>query len=371
MKYIPLVIAYIFSIAPVSPARAEVTTHADSLLEARKYFSFAVQYKNAESYAEAASQYEHSLAYNDTVYQVHFSYADLLMKLDRPLDARRHYLCSFMLNPGHVKSAQMLARLYYESAVYDSTLVMYEALYDLEGDPAMLRGIAALRNHLGRLPEALDAYGKLSGLGAAGYEDLLAAAETARDISRNDKAVTFAETALEKRPSDEKALRIAAGSALAADDIDTAESHFAALAGIAPEDTAVIDTLVRIAEIRGDTTERISWLERRLALTPENGAVISGLAELYFDTGRDDDGIRLTEKGLTVMPVDGRLNMLAGEYYRSQGDIDRAAKHYRTAAKDAEWEASALQRIGELEPRESADEKAEREFFSRGRKDPE
>ncbi len=98
-----LVFLMLFSVFMDETQSAEMSK-ADSLLNARKHFSFAVQYKENEEYELAREQYKKSIALNDTVYQVHYSYADLLMKMDRTKDAERHYLKSLCLNPEHYNS---------------------------------------------------------------------------------------------------------------------------------------------------------------------------------------------------------------------------------------------------------------------------
>ena len=83
-------------------------SQADSLLKASKHFSFAVQYKDNGAYDSAYAQYKKSIAFNDTVYQVHYSFGDLLMKMDLHQEAKIHYLKSLKLNPHHYNSAVML-----------------------------------------------------------------------------------------------------------------------------------------------------------------------------------------------------------------------------------------------------------------------
>ena len=146
----------------VTRACPEEISRADSLLKAKKHFSFAVQYKNNEKYDDAVRNYETSIAYNDTVFQVHYSFADLLMKMNNLPYAKRELLDVFVLNPDHYKSIALLSKMYYESADYDSALIMYENMYRLQPNQlTILESIANLREHTGKTESALDAYGEL------------------------------------------------------------------------------------------------------------------------------------------------------------------------------------------------------------------
>ncbi|MCK5346014.1 MAG: hypothetical protein KAR20_21535, partial [Candidatus Heimdallarchaeota archaeon] len=161
---------YILILASIIIFQAGITSRgffaeiskADSLLKAKKHFSFAVEYKKNEKYEDAFRNYETSIAYNDTVYQVHYSFADLLLKMNKPEYAKRELLTSFTLNPGHFKSASILASQYYKSAVYDSALVMYEAMHKIKPkQDSILSNIASLREFLDMTEKALESYAEL------------------------------------------------------------------------------------------------------------------------------------------------------------------------------------------------------------------
>ena len=84
-----------------SPAKSENGTSADEM--ARQHFSFAVQNKKGGDLKEAVAQYEKSLSYDNTIFQVHYSYADLLLEMGKKEQARRHYLTSYNPEPGSLQ----------------------------------------------------------------------------------------------------------------------------------------------------------------------------------------------------------------------------------------------------------------------------
>jgi len=343
-------------------------SRADSLLKARKHFSFAVQYKKNGNYEQAFENYKRSIAYNDSVYQVHYSFADLLMKMNRPLEARREYAASLRLNPNHYKSALMLAKLYYDAAEYDSALAAYEVLHRLKPEnPEVLETIAALRDYTGRKKEALEAYGELIDKGGDTFENCLKAASAAVSAGDMEAGNRFIRKALDKKPADRNALLLAYRISAGRNDLSSAARYLRRLAEIAP-DTAVMEKLEKIYRTRGNTENLVWVLKRRRELEPENATILGELAELLFREGDETQALSYLEKGLELSPENGRLHILAGNYYQRKGDIQRALEEYEAALKDEKWKSSAQQFIWRINPPETEAEKIEKEFFMRGKK---
>ena len=346
---------------------AEVTEE-DSLYNAKKHFSFAVQHKNNEDFELAFEQYKLSISYVDTVYQVHFSFADLLLKMGRPLEARMEYLTSLMLNPSHSKSASMLAKMYYESAEFDSALVMYEIMYRLEPENMeILAGIANLRDYLGIKTEALEAYEKLIEQDKVSYENLMRASSLALSMDEFEKAHSFLSIVLEKHPDDLDALKNAASASLAMNDPVSASQH---LRRIAETDSTDISSLTKLEDIyrRLNDTSNLIWaLELHHDVSPQDCVIIGELGEMFFREGKIKKGLEYLEKGIEISPGDGKLRILMGEYFRSRGETEKALREYEIALQDSKWRASAQEFIWQIQPPETEEEKAEREFFNSGK----
>ena len=78
-------------------------------------------------------------------------------------------------------------------------------------------------------------------------------------------------------------------------------------------------------------------------------------------------GIIYVKKGLSLKPDDGRFLILLGENYRALGQTEKALEQFRLALKDEKWKSSAQRLIWQIEKPETEEEKAERDFFSRGK----
>ena len=366
-NYILVLVAIIFQICVPSQGYSTETSKADSLLKAKKHFSFAVQYKKNEKYEDAFKNYETSLAYNDTVYQVHYSFADLLLKMNKPEYAKRELLASFTLNPGHFKSASILAGLYYDSAEYDSALVMYEAMYAISPDQdSILSNIASLREYLNMTEEALESYEELIAKGMDSYGNLMKASLLAAHIENYKLSEDYAVLALDKKPGDIDALNAALHASTEAGDMKSAEAWLRLLTAADSTGTEALVKLENLYRANSDTGQLIWALTEHHKRASGDIGIIGELAELLIREGDSEQGVTYIHKGFAIAPGDGRLRILMGVYYRKQGHTEKALEEFRIALKDSRWQASAQQFIWQIEQPETDAEKDEREFFNRG-----
>ena len=80
-----------------------------------------------------------------------------------------------------------------------------------------------------------------------------------------------------------------------------------------------------------------------------------------------DKAIGYVRKGLAIAPDDGRLRIILGEHFRADSQEQKALEQYLLDMNDNRWKSSGQRLIWQIEEPETADEKAEREFFSRGK----
>jgi len=367
--YILAIVSAALVSRPHCHAGETVSTGADSLLQAKKHFSFAVQYKGGDSLEKAAEHYRISLSYVDTLYQVHFSFADLLLKLDQRAEARRELLLSLACNPNHYNSAAMLSKLYYQAAEYDSALVMYEIMYRLKADDTtLLPGIARLRSYLGRDGEALRAYLALLEAGKPSPEDLERAMTIAVGLDRSEAVEHIAAFAVAHPDDHSQVLRLGSRYAIGKGDAETARRYLEILAELDRSDVEILESLAGLAEKSGDGESLVFALEGLHGMSPEDVTVITSLAEHLLAAGDGDDALVWMEKGLALEPENGKLRILKGNYHRARGETDRALAEYEIALRDETWQSSARQFIWQIRPPQTEEEKAEQKFFERGQK---
>ncbi|MCD6308516.1 MAG: tetratricopeptide repeat protein, partial [Candidatus Latescibacteria bacterium] len=310
-----------------------------------------------------------SLSYVDTLYQVHFSFADLLLKMGRRAEARRELLLSLECNPNHFNSAAMLSKLYYQAADYDSALVMYEIMHRLKADDTtLLPGIARLRSYLGRDGEALQAYLALLDAGTLSPEDLERAMKIAVGLDRPGAVERIAAFAAENPGDHAQALRLASRYSIGKGDAGTARRHLEMLTDPGMSDPEILESLAGLAEKKGDGESLVFALESLHRISPEDVDVITSLAEHLLNAGDGDGALAWVGKGLALEPENGKLRILKGNYYRDRGETDMALAEYEIALRDEAWQSSARQFIWQIRPPQTEEEKAEQKFFERGQK---
>ncbi len=368
IRYITIVVVLLTASAIESQTGYTGAGENGLIDNAKKHFNFAVQHKNNGNYEESLRQYQKSFSFCDTLYQVHFSYGDLLLKMENWAGARDSFFRAFYLNPGHYDTAKILAQLYYEKGDYDSTLVMYQHMYAGKPDNhALLENIAGLKVYIGRTEDALADYERLVTLGLTSYDNLMKAAKLSFKLGNAEKTSYYADMALEEKPGNISALTLAAQASLSCGELKTAARFYREVAEKDSQNVTILQNLETIYRKLAEHDNLIWTLECRHRLVPEDLSVLADLSELLYARGEMERGIDYVQKGLNIDPNDGRFRILLGESYRTRGENDKALEQYRIALQDDRWKTSAQQLIWQIEPPETEEERLEREFFTKGR----
>ncbi|MCE5249715.1 hypothetical protein LLG96_05790 [bacterium] len=340
----------------------------ETVNEAKKHYSFAVQQKNAGNSEEARRQFEKSIALWDSLYQVHYAYGDLLDQMgdkDGAVKAFRHAL---ELKQDYYNAAARLATLYTEKGDYASTLEMYILMHKLKPDnPRLLATISSIREYLGDSDGAYADLATLIESGEDSYDNLMKASEFAFGKGDYEKARMYAVLAMGKRKDDHRALEISGKASMLLEDRESAARYYRRLA---ETDSTSVEVIVVIEDIYRALSDRANlvWaLKRHNGLEPDNVAVLGELCEYFNPDELTEEGITYVKKGMALAPEDGRFHILLGVNYKTLGQTDKALDEFRKAMKDDRWSANAQRLIWQIERPESDEEKAERTFFKRGK----
>ena len=375
MQYIIVAAMFLSAIFKTSPGFSAVDeplkalSHADSLLLAKKYFSYAIQFKDIGNSEEALKNYRRSIACNDSVYQVHYSFGDFLLKSKRKDDARNEFNRALMLNPSHYNSAAMLALLYSEAAMYDSTLTMYETMSRIKPENvAILVSIASLQQHLGHTGKALNSYIKLLERDALSSENAVTAGLLALQHEKWKLAAAFGGHlhTLAKETALADSIMITAYSK--SGDFKRALEQLKLQAKNSNLNEELLTQLEEMARKSNDTAIVKETLLLRLTQNPKDSTAYGELAELMIKDGELKEAIIIIDKGLKRYPSDGKLFILRGNMFDEAGDTEAALAAYEKALADDLWRESARQFIWRIRPPQTDEEKAELEFFKRGKK---
>ena len=366
-RTIRVIVAALLSLNVSLSVSADTPAEQD-MQEAKKLYGFGVQHRNAGNDDEARRQFEQSIAVYDSLYQVYYSYGDLLVKMGDTKTAVQAFRKALDLNPDYYNAAAQLSKLYYETGDYASTLEMYQRMFVLKPDnPTILASIANIREYLGDSDGAYEDLGKLVAMGDDSYENLMRMSRLALEKEDPESSHMYAVLALGKRPDDLPALALAAKTGMLLNDTEKAVRFYRRLAEV---DSASVETIVIVEGLYRSAADRANliWaLKRHFTLEPENIGVLGELCENFFPDGLTEEGVQYIRKGIQLDPQDGRFHILMGENYRTLGMEDRALAEFRLAMNDKRWQSNAQRLIWQIEKPQSQEEITEREFFNRGK----
>jgi Tfp pilus assembly protein PilF len=88
---------------------------------------------------------------------------------------------------------------------------------------------------------------------------------------------------------------------------------------------------------------------------------------MLMAAGKSGQAEIIIADALNRTPGDAKLHILMGNLFREKGDDNKAVHEYEIALNDPRWKQTAQQLIWQIRPPQTESEKAEREFFRRGR----
>ena len=127
--------------------------------------------------------------------------------------------------------------------------------------------------------------------------------------------------------------------------------------------------MMELAIQSGDRPGELEGLEGMAQASPKDLETLYVLIE--FHMAGDDLSAAFTwvEKGLEVKLDDSHLQLLKGDLHTRKGEEILAIAAYEIAKGDPVWQAVAQQRIWQLRPPETREEKLKREFFGNSGRD--
>jgi tetratricopeptide (TPR) repeat protein len=352
-----------------SVAPAEV----DSVLEAKKHYSFAKEYDKNRMHEDAILQYQKSLSFGADNPNVHYDLANLLYRLNRYREAQQQCLQCLQVDPTFVFAHYLLALLWYEVANYDSAIIEFEKTIAL--DPSYTQIHRTLAN--------LYSY---KGLGGKALQQYLRTAEVGDNSSRAEEFQLFLHLGnlLANRDFLSEAISCYRHSLtlikdeqllekLASLQLNNGLYHGALDSYLALTEGNITDDqlFLKIADISvklGVIDQAIFALKKLAALRPTDPEPFSHLAEIYLQQGQLETAKTYIDRGLTINQDNPRLYVLKGEYHKKKGAKGIALICFKKALSDSTWGRYAQQMIWEIQPPLTEEEKLKRKFFSRGKR---
>ena len=245
-----------------------------------------------------------------------------------------------LLKKPNAADRRKLADLYRREGRNERAIVHYEQLVEAEREDTtgvedaelaeLIEILASLHQELGQVKQVLELRKRQVEDGAGGADQLERIVELKLEVGDVEGAY---DTLLE----------------LAKVDSQNAYSYYNQIASIASEE--------------GNDTWRFKGLKGMVEADPKDSKSIAELVEWHQSHGEFASAKEWLRRGLKVNPEDAHLLLLKGDNLVKEGDEEGAIAAFEKAKADPAWEKVAQQRIWQLRPPETEEEKLKRQFF--------
>ncbi len=239
--------------------------------------------------------------------------------------------------PDAAKYRRELADLYRREGHSERAIVHYKQLFEAERedttrveDAELIEILAVLHQELGQVDQALEWRKRQVADGTGGADQLESIVELKLEVGDVEGAY---DTLLE----------------LAKVDSQNAYSYHNRIASIAAE--------------AGNDSMHVEGLKGMVEADPKDLKSIAELVEWNQGRGGFAEAKEWLRRGLKVNPEDAHLLLLKGDNLVREGDEEGAIAAFEKAKADPAWEKVAQQRIWQLRPPETEEEKLKRQFF--------
>ena len=358
--------------APGTWAEPNEPATADSL---RKYRFLAKTAREKKQTDDALRYYGQVIRYKSDDLKAHYFSGSLLANQGDTAAAKRHLLICVSLDSLHVNSNVLLTQLYLrQEENADSAWVFLEPVLSLKPSVSKYRQfrreIADLHRIQGNHRAAISHY---EGLAASSDTDgrqifdLLSQMHEANGDPEQALAWSWralSSPASEAGPSTieilNRMLELQAGSS----DLPGAYETLRKLVRLdSLSRYSYYDRMAAIAAEAGDLPQQLEGLEGMVEAQPHDLGPLATLVELHLRGKNLKAASTWLRRGFKVDEKDGHLRLLQGELLILQGDEDGAIAAFERSRQDPEWEKIAQQRIWQLRPPETEEEKLKRSFF--------
>ena len=341
---------------------------ADSI---RKYKYYAKTARQNKEYDRAIGYYTTVLQYSPQELQAAYFLGQLYYKEKKDLDNARIALCrAVSIDSLHLNSNRLLYTIYQAVGEADSAALSLERVLLKKPSAADRLKLADLYRREGHNERAIVHYEQLVEAGRAdttGVEDaelIEILAVLHQELGQVDQALEWRKRQVEGGVGGADQLESIVELQIETGDIEGAYESLVKLAKVDSQNTySYYNRIASIASEEGDDTWRFKGLKGMVEADPKDLKSIAELVEGHQGRGEFALAKRWLRRGLKVNPEDGHLLLLKGDNLVREGDEEGAIAAFEKAKADPAWEKVAQQRIWQLRPPETEEEKLKRQFF--------
>ena len=338
---------------------------ADSI---RKYKYYAKTARQNKEYDRAIGYYTTVLQYSPQELTAAYFLGQLYFKEKKDLDNARIALRrAVSIDSLHLNSNRLLYTIYQAVGEADSAALSLERVLGKKPDAANRRKLADLYRREGRNERAIVHYKKLIEADTTGVEDaelIEILAVLHQELGQVGQALEWRKRQVEGGTGGADQLESIVELQIETGDIEGAYESLKKLAKVDSQNTySYYSRIASIASEEGDDTWRFKGLKGMVEADPKDSKSIAELVEWHQSHGEFASAKEWLRRGLKVNPEDAHLLLLKGDNLVREGDEEGAIAAFEKAKADPAWEKVAQQRIWQLRPPETEEEKLKRQFF--------
>ena len=341
---------------------------ADSI---RKYKYYAKTARQNKEYDRAIGYYTTVLQYSPQELTAAYFLGQLYYKEKKDLNNARIALRrAVSIDSLHLNSNRLLYTIYQAVGEADSAALSLERALLKKPNAADRRKLADLYRREGRNERAIVHYEQLveaeredtTGVEDAELVEILAVLH--QELGQVDQALEWRKRQVENGTGGADQLESIVELKLEVGDVEGAYDTLLELAKVDSQNAySYYNRIASIASEEGDDTWRFKGLKGMVEADPKDLQSIAELVEGHQGRGEFAAAKEWLRRGLKVNPEDAHLLLLKGDNLVREGDEEGAIAAFEKAKADPAWEKVAQQRIWQLRPPETEEEKLKRQFF--------
>ena len=267
----------------------------------------------------------------------------------------------------HLNSNRLLYTIYQAVGEADSAALSLERVLRKKPDAANRRKLADLYRREGHNERAIVHYKKLIEADTTGVEDaelIEILASLHQELGQVKQVLELRKRQVEDGAGGADQLERIVELKLEVGDVEGAYDTLLELAKVDSQNAySYYNRIASIASEEGDDSRHIEGLKGMVEADPKDSKSIAELVEWHQSHGEFASAKEWLRRGLKVNPEDAHLLLLKGDNLVKEGDEEGAIAAFEKAKADPAWEKVAQQRIWQLRPPETEEEKLKRQFF--------
>jgi tetratricopeptide (TPR) repeat protein len=368
---------------PPRAGAAESVITADTAADSsRKYRYLAKTARERKEHDKALEYYRRLLLYDPDYAAAHYFRGKILVEQKNFSGAKECLLAAIGLDSLLVNGNALLCQLYLNEDKPDSSQLYVNRIRDLKAGRfrPLQRRIADALRRAGLTRAAIAQYENLAAADSSSTGELYALLATLhQDIGESREALSWRTRLLSHQEkmapgSPEVRIETLQEMVLLQEKTGAYDDALATLDQLAQMDSGngypYYSQMADIAEKTSRPAIKRAALEGMAMANPKDVESVAALAELFVAEGELGAAEEWIAKGLVVVPADAHLQVLNGDIMSRKGLEEQAIAAFEIALGDPDWRGVAQQRIWQLRPPETEEEKLKRAFFGETGSDP-